>query len=63
MHSELCIEVGKRVERMRVVEAALILTVTALYLAVVAGRVWPYELVPYAKVGSSLFKERDQVAL
>ena len=48
---------------MRVVESTLILTVTALNLAVVTRRIRPYELVPDAKVGSGLFKERDQVAV
>ena len=37
MHSQLSIEVGKRVETMGIVEATLILTVAALYLAIVTG--------------------------
>lgn len=60
MHSELSIEVGKRVETMGVVEATLILTVAALYLAIVTGRIGTNQLVPNAQLCSSLLKERDQ---
>ena len=35
MHGQLSIEAGKRVEAMEIVEATLILTVAALYLAIV----------------------------
>ena len=48
MHSELSIEVGKRVETMGVVEATLILTVAALYFAIVTGR----------KIGRASCRER-----
>ena len=60
MHSELSIEVGKRVETMGVVEATLILTVAALYFAIVTGRIGTNQLVPNAQLCSSLLKERDQ---
>ena len=45
MHSQLSIEVGKRVETMGIVEATLILTVAALYLAIVTGRIGTNQLV------------------
>ena len=48
---------------MRVVEATLILAVATFHLAVMAGGVGPYELMPDAKAGGSLFKERKQVAV
>ena len=60
MHSELSIEVGKRVETMGVVEATLILTVAALYLAIVTGRIGTNQLVPNAQLCSGFLKERDQ---
>ena len=50
MHSQLSIEVGKRVETMGIVEATLILTVAALYLAIVTGRVGTNQLVPNAQL-------------
>ena len=59
MHSELSIEVGKGVEAMGVVEATLILTVAALYLAVVAGRVGTNQLVPNAQLCGGPLKERN----
>ena len=59
MHSELCIEIGKGVEGMGIVEAALILAVAAFHLAVVTGRIRADELVPDAEVSSSLFKESN----
>ena len=59
MHSQLGIEVCKRIEAMRVVEATLILTVAALYLAIVTGRVGTNQLVPNAQLCSGLLKERD----
>ena len=60
MHSELSIEVGKRVETMGVVEATLILTVAALYFAIVTGRIGTNQLVPNAQLCSGFLKERDQ---
>ena len=60
MHSELSIEVGKRVEAMGVVEATLILTVAALYFAIVTGRIGTNQLVPNAQLCSGFLKERDQ---
>ena len=45
---------------MGVVEATLILTVAALYLAIVTGRIGTNQLVPNAQLCSSLLKERDQ---
>ena len=60
MHSQLSIEVGKRVETMGVVEATLILTVAALYLAIVTGRIGTNQLVLNVKICSGLLKERDQ---
>ena len=60
MHGQLCSEVGKGVEAMGVVEATLILTVAALYLAVVAGRVGTNQLVPNAQLCGGPLKERDQ---
>ena len=59
MHSQLCIEVGKGVEAMGVVEATLILTVAMLYLAVVAGRVGANQLVPNAQLCGGPLKERN----
>ena len=60
MHSQLSIEVGKRVEAMGIVEATLILTVAALYLAIVTGRIGTNQLVPNAKLCSGPLKERDR---
>ena len=60
MHSQLSIEVGKRVEAMGIVEATLILTVAALYLAIVTGRIGTNQLVPNAQLCSGLLKERDR---
>ena len=60
MHSQLSIEVGKRVEAMGIVEATLILTVAALYLAIVTGRIGTNQLVLNAQLCSGLLKERDQ---
>lgn len=60
MHSELSIEVGKRVETMGVVEATLILTVAALYFAIVTGRIGTNQLVSNAQLCSGFLKERDQ---
>ena len=60
MHGQLCIEVGKGVEAMGVVEATLILPVAALHLAVVAGRVGANQLVPNAQLCGGPLKERDQ---
>ena len=60
IHSELSIEVGKGVEATGVVEATLILTVAALYLAVVAGRIGTNQLVPNAQLCGGPLKERDQ---
>ena len=59
MHSQLSIEVGKRVEAMGLGEATLILTVAALYLAIVTGRIGTNQLVPNAQLCSGLLKERD----
>ena len=59
MHGQLRIEVGKGVEAMGVVEATLILTVAALYLAVVAGRVGTNQLVPNAQLCGGPLKERN----
>ena len=53
MHSQLSVEVGKRVEAM------LILTVAVLYLAIVTGRIGTNQLVPNAQLCSGLLKERD----
>ena len=60
MHSQLSIEVGKRVETMGIVEATLILTVAALYLAIVTGRIGTNQLVLNAQLCSGFLKERDQ---
>ena len=54
MRSQLSIEIGKRVEAM------LILTVAALYLAIVTGRIGTNQLVLNVKLCSGLLKERDQ---
>ena len=45
---------------MGVVEATLILTVAALYLAIVTGRIGTNQLVPNAKLCSGPLKERDR---
>ena len=60
MHSQLSVEVGKRVEAIGIVEAMLILTVAALYLAIVTGRVGTNQLVPNAQLCGGPLKERDQ---
>ena len=61
MHSQLSVEVGKRVEAIGIVEAMLILTVAALYLAIVTtGRIGTNQLVLNAQLCSGLLKERDQ---
>ena len=60
MHSQLSVEVGKRVEAIGIVEAMLILTVAALYLAIVTGRIGTNQLVLNVKLCSGLLKERDQ---
>ncbi len=59
MHSQLSIEVSKRVETMGIVEATLILTVAALYLAIVTRGIGTNQLVPNAQLCSGLLKERD----
>ena len=59
MHSQLSVEVGKRVEAIGIVEAMLILTVAALYLAIVTGRIGTNQLVPNAQLCSGFLKERD----
>lgn len=56
MSSWLNIEIGERIERMRVVETALILAMAAFRLTVVARRVSPDELVPDAEIGSGFSK-------
>ncbi len=43
-----------------IVEATLILTVAALYLAIVTGRIGTNQLVPNAKLCSGPLKERDR---
>ena len=58
MDSELRIEVGKRVETMRIVETTLILAVTALHLAVVTRRIRANQLVSDTQLGGGSFKER-----
>ena len=45
---------------MGIVEATLILTVAALYLAIVTGRIGTNQLVLNVKLCSGLLKERDQ---
>ena len=60
MHSELSIEVGKRVETMGVVEATLILTVAALYFAIVTGRIGTNQLVSNAQLCSG-FRCRQEL--
>ena len=45
---------------MGIVEATLIHTVAALYLAIVTGRIGTNQLVPNAQLCSGLLKERDQ---
>ena len=59
MDSELSIEVGEGVETVGVVEAALVLAVAALHLAVVTRGVRPDEFVAYAEVSGGLFKESN----
>ena len=54
--SELRGKVGKGEETVGAVEPLLILTVTALNLAVMAGRVGAVELVPDTEAGGGLFK-------
>ena len=62
MFSWLNIEIGERIERMRVVETALILAMAAFCLTVIARRIRPDELAPDAEIGNSFFKEREQMA-
>ena len=56
MHGQLSIEAGKRVEAMEIVEATLILTVAALYLAIVTGRIGTNQLVLDDELCSGLLK-------
>ncbi len=63
MHSSLCIEIGERVEAVRVIEAALILAVAAFYFAVVSRGIGTDQLVPNAQIGGCFLKERDNFAL
>ena len=61
MHSELSIEVGKGIEAVGIVEAALIHAVAALYLAIMTGSIWPDQFVPDTHFGSRSLKEGDQL--
>ena len=63
MFSELNTEIGKGVERMGIVEAAVIFTMAALYFAVVPRCIWPYQLMPNAKIGSCFFKECNPITV
>ena len=57
MDSKLFCEVIERVKAVAGVEAFLVLSVAAFYLAVVAGRVGADELVADAQFGGGSFEE------
>ena len=61
MDSELFCEVVQGIERVAGVEPFLVLAVAAFHLAVVARCIRTNELMPDAKFGSRLFKQRRQV--
>ena len=61
MDSELLCEVVQGIERVAGVEPFLVLAVAAFHLAVVARCIRTNELMPDAKFGSRLFKQRRQV--
>ena len=47
----LCVEAGKRVERERIAQAALIIAAAAFHLAVAAGLIWSDEVVADPRLG------------
>ena len=61
MDSELIGKVVERVKFVAGIEAFLVLPVTALYLAVVAGRVGADELVSDAQFSNGGFEESRQI--
>ena len=56
MHSELCTKIGEGREAVRIVKTPLVLSVTALYLAVMSWSIGPDELVPDTKLFRCKFK-------
>ena len=62
MDGELLCEIVQRTEGVAGVKAFLILTVAALHLTIMPRSIWANELMPDAKLGSSPFKQRRQIA-
>ena len=63
MNSKLCCEIVQRIECMAGIKSFLILTVTALDLAIVPRSVGTNQFVPDAKLRSRLFKQCRQITL
>ena len=63
MDSKLLCKIVQGIERVTEVKPFLILTVTALDLAIVARRIWTDQLMPDTKLGRRLFKQSRQVTL
>ena len=61
MDGKLCSEIIQRIEFMAGIKAFLVLTVTALDLAVVPWRVWTNQFVTNSKLRSCFFKQRRQI--
>ena len=62
MEGKLFFEVIKRPEAMGGIETFHIFTVTSFHFTIVAGCVWPNELMAYAEILSSGFKESRNIA-
>ena len=60
MDGKLLFEVCKGIKAAAGIETLLVLTVAALYLAIVTGRIGTNQLVLNAQLCSGLLKERDQ---
>ena len=54
------VEAGKRVERERIAQAALVIAAAAFRLAAAVGRIWPDEVAADFQLGSGSFKWRNQ---
>ena len=56
----LRVEAGKRVERERIAQAALVIAAAAFRLAAAAGRIWPDEVAADFQLDSGSFKWSNQ---
>ena len=56
----LRVEAGKRVERERIAQAALVIAAAAFRLAAAVGRIWPDEVAADFQLGSGSFKWSNQ---